>query len=114
LLSPCYSLSVSLSLDFFLLVALEELRVFGSFEKLPERIAKLPHIEQAAEIESALDAVFGQVLDRLERETHRATPGLVPTLFRLLASAREGLSEQELSELLARQFPQIAEFWARS
>ncbi len=93
----------------FLLVALEELRVFGSFEKLPERIAKLPRIEQAAEIESALDAVFGQVLDRLERETHRQTPELVPTLFRLLASAREGLSEQELSELLARQFPQFAE-----
>lgn len=133
------------------LVALEELRVFGSFEKLPGKIADLPRIEpdgtfvnpaaaeelsslrssvlgvdpeasdnaeerraqsssddpRAAHIDAALDAVFGQVLDRLERETDRQTPGLVPTLFKLLASAREGLSEQELSELLARHPPQL-------
>lgn len=90
----------------FLLVSLEELRVFGSFEKLPDRIAKLPRLQRADEIDAALVAVFGQVLDRLERETNPQVPGLVATLFRLLASARDGLSERELSQLLARKLPE--------
>lgn len=91
----------------FLLVALEELRVFGSFEKLSERIANLPRLESEDEIDGALDAIFGQVLHRLETETNRQAPGLVAMMFRLLASARDGLSEKELTELLARRLPDI-------
>ncbi|MCX6901610.1 MAG: DUF4062 domain-containing protein, partial [Verrucomicrobia bacterium] len=106
----------------FLIVALEELRVFGSFEQLPERIAQLPRLSvsplpQAGEgqgegplcptIDAALDAMFGQVLDRLERESQRRTPGLAATLFSYLASARDGLSHEELRALLARKLPAL-------
>ncbi|MBL8827246.1 MAG: DUF4062 domain-containing protein [Planctomycetaceae bacterium] len=100
----------------FLLVALEELRVFGSFDKLPQRIAQLPQADDPQRIDEALDAIFGQVLDRLDADVRRqekqlrglpADTGLVPTLFRLLASAHEGLSERELAELLALRFKDI-------
>src|SRR5262249_45183448 len=78
----------------FLTVALEELRVFGSFEKLPEAIARLPRLDDPGvngDIDRALDRLFGQVLRRLEEETQHTAPGLVPCLFRLLAASREGL-----------------------
>jgi WD40 repeat protein len=90
----------------FLTVALEELRVFGSHDKLSAEITGLPRLngrETAGDIEGALEAMFGRVLARLERDTDRQAPGLVPGLFRLLASAREGLSEGELRGLLARK-----------
>ncbi|NQT15821.1 MAG: DUF4062 domain-containing protein, partial [Planctomycetes bacterium] len=117
----------------FLTVALEELRVFGSFEQIPRAITSLPRLRpkgqpggiwaklkqwsgvwskrqiSVANIETALEQLFGRVLDRLDRETRRQTPGLVPTLFRMLASAREGVSEQELDDVLARQLPDLAE-----
>lgn len=74
----------------YLKVALEELRVFGSFEKLEERIKKLP--------ENIL-ILFRQVLARLENDP--GTPkGLVEKLFSLLGSSRYGLSENELDNLL--------------
>ena len=46
----------------FLLVALEELRGFGSFEQLNERIAALPHDGDT------VAAIFAQVIERLEIE----------------------------------------------
>jgi len=88
----------------FLTVALAELRVFGSFEKLAAAIDALPQLDGAAvagDIDLALDRLFGQLLDRLDRDSRRMTPGLVPKLFSLLACARDGLSEQELAGLLA-------------
>ena len=99
----------------FLIVALEELRVFGSLRELLHRIQKLPQYPQNGTfalrtIDDALDALFGQVLDRLDRDTRRQfrplrdlspEDGLVPILFRYLASAREGMSETELREMLA-------------
>jgi WD40 repeat protein len=94
----------------FLTVALEELRVFGSFEKLPAALDRLPRLDDpgvAGDIDRALDRLFGHVLERLERETQRRAPGLVPALFRVLASSREGLSEPELHDLLARALPQL-------
>ena len=105
----------------FLTVALEELRVFGGFQTLIDRIQALPTLtgRSASEsslspadrgpepptetIDNALDGLFGQILDRLDRECH--VDDLVTTMFRLLASAKEGLSEQELLELLARLLP---------
>jgi len=94
----------------FLTVALEELRVFGSHEKLSTEIAALPKLDDqeiAGAIEPAIEAMFGRALARLERDTERQAPGLVSILFRLLASAREGLSEAELTDLLARELANV-------
>ena len=96
----------------FLTVALEELRIFGSFEQISRAITQLPRLDDSqigGDVENAVEALFGRVLDRLDRETRRQTPDLVPTLFRMLASAREGLSEQEIDDVLARQLPGLAE-----
>jgi WD40 repeat protein len=96
----------------FLTVALEELRVFGSFDKLPRAIAALPRLDDdrvRGDIDRALDLMFGQVLGRLERETARQAPGLVPALFGYLAVACEGLTEDELGGLLSRKLPALPE-----
>jgi WD40 repeat protein len=94
----------------FLTVALEELRVFGSFDKLAAAIGRLPRLDDpaiAGDIDRALDRLFGQVLERLEDETRRRVPELVPALFRLLAASREGLSEPELQGALAQCLPHL-------
>jgi WD40 repeat protein len=83
----------------FLTVALQELRVFGSFEKLTPAIDALPQLNGRGDVDAALDALFGQVLARLEREHEAEAPGLTVALFGSLASAREGLSEEELGLL---------------
>jgi tetratricopeptide (TPR) repeat protein len=76
----------------FLLVALEELRGFGSFERLTQRIAALPCDGDT------ITALFTQVLERLEEEFD---PTLVRAVLAALASARRGLSERELQDLVA-------------
>lgn len=87
----------------FLTVALEELRVFGSFEGLSREISQIPRLDSPSangDFNLVLNQIFGQVLSRLEHETNRETPALVPTMFCLLASAREGLTEEELRSAL--------------
>jgi tetratricopeptide (TPR) repeat protein len=74
----------------YLLVALEELRGFGSFERLDGRIAALPRGDDA------VTALFTQVLERLEEEFDAP---LVRSVLEALASARHGLSERELQGL---------------
>jgi tetratricopeptide (TPR) repeat protein len=76
----------------FLMVALEELRGFGSFEHLNQRIADLPSGDDA------VTGLFGQVFERLEEEFDRE---LVQSVLKLLASSRHGLSERELQDLTA-------------
>jgi hypothetical protein len=76
----------------FLMVALEELRGFGSFEHLNQRIADLPSREDA------VTGLFGQVFERLEEEFDRE---LVQAVLKLLAASRYGLSERELHDLTA-------------
>lgn len=83
----------------FLLVALEELRGFGSYELLNARIATLPSGEDAVE------GLFAQVLERLELEFDA---GAARTLLSFLASARRGLSERELRELLSPNGSEIS------
>jgi len=69
-------------------VACEELRVFGSFERLSERVASLsPTVER----------LFEEVLERLERE-HGAT--LVCQFMCALACSRHGMRADELCKLL--------------
>ncbi|HLF82648.1 MAG TPA: DUF4062 domain-containing protein, partial [Blastocatellia bacterium] len=87
----------------YLIVACEELRVFGEFERVTERIASLP--EGIAEL-------FEQVLERLERDHGRE---LVESALSLLECSRHGLLESEMLELLRRegeeQLPQA--IWSR-
>jgi telomerase protein component 1 len=77
----------------YLAVALEELRGVGAFDQITERIASLPRDE------SATIAVFVQVLERLEREFDGS---IARSALSTLASARRGLSEPELRELVER------------
>jgi tetratricopeptide (TPR) repeat protein len=74
----------------FLLVALEELRGFGSFDRLDDRITALPREGDA------LTALFTQVIERLEGEFDRV---LVRAVLESVASARHGLAERELQDL---------------
>ena len=106
----------------FLFVALAELRFYGGFGKVGERllqaIHELPWLEDRDEtgatakppngasvittIDDGLDALFGQILDRLKRETDRQAFDLSQMVFRLLATACDDLSQEELSGVLAR------------
>jgi Domain of unknown function (DUF4062)/NACHT domain len=83
----------------FLLVALEELRGFAPYERLNERIAAFPHEGDT------VTAIFTQVIERLEKEFDQET---VHAVLTLLASARRGLSERELQELLVSSNRQSA------
>src|SRR5262249_55028081 len=72
----------------YLIAACEELRVFGAFERVTERIDGLP---------SDMAGLFGEVLGRLEHDPSR---GLVEAALSVLACARYGLLETELLALL--------------
>lgn len=74
----------------YLLVALEELRGFGSFEELNECIKSFPREGET------VSALFQQVIERLETEFGNE---LVRRVFTLIATARNGLSESELLAL---------------
>jgi telomerase protein component 1 len=67
----------------YLIVACEELRVFGEFERVTGRIASLAE---------DVPALFGQVLERLERDHGRE---LVRSALSLLTCAQYGLLEIE-------------------
>lgn len=86
----------------FLKVALEELRVFGAYQQLTDRIRSLA---------TDVPQLFGQVLSRLEEEQGKA---LVERLMTLLACSRYGLRETEILTL-GGNFPNPlpAAVWAR-
>ncbi|MDB5035782.1 MAG: tetratricopeptide repeat domain containing protein [Chlorobi bacterium] len=73
----------------FLRTRLEELRRYGSYEKLNERI---DHYLAAKN----LDDLFQRVLERLEGDYG---PDLVRSVLRLIWASRRGLSEGELQDL---------------
>lgn len=87
----------------YLTVACEELRVFGAFERVTERIASLSD-DTAGLLE--------QVLERLEDDHGGET---VSDALSLLECSRQGLLESEMLELLRRegeeQLPRV--IWAR-
>ena len=74
----------------FLMVALEELRGFGSFENLNVLIDRLPSTGDA------LTTLFEHVFERLENEFGA---NLVARVLSLLACSRRGLAGPELVEL---------------
>ncbi len=73
----------------YLQVALEELRVFGRFEELSSRIEALPQ---------DVPSLFEQVISRVEEDF---TPALAQDFLCLIACGREGLTEEELKDLLS-------------
>ena len=72
----------------YLTVACEELRVFGVFEKLTQRIVDFPN---------EIPKLFEQVLLRLETDYGK---DLVQAFFALIASSRGGLTENELRDII--------------
>jgi len=87
----------------YLRVALEELRLFSSFDKLTLKINRLAE---------DIPGLFGQVLERFEEDHGQE---LAEEAFSLIGSSRYGLSETELLEMLRRkdeeQFPCV--LWVR-
>ncbi len=77
----------------FLTVLLEELRVYGDHFTLDRRI---DDCLGAATVEE----LYGMILGRYEQDYDRDRPGLVRDAMTLLGSARRGLSEAELLDLL--------------
>ena len=78
----------------YLKIVLSELRVFGAFANLGEKVSK--------EFGDTPISAFHGVLSRLERDPAYSpleTEQSVPLLFGLLAHARHGLSADELSSL---------------
>jgi tetratricopeptide (TPR) repeat protein len=79
----------------YLRCLLDELRVFGIFEKRGEY---LRHYLTAPNPPS----LFGLILVRLERDYDKPRPGLVKDALSCLWAARRGLMESELLELLGQ------------
>jgi tetratricopeptide (TPR) repeat protein len=90
----------------FLRLLLDELRLFGLYEKLDERIT---YTLEAA----GLDELYAKVLARCEQDYERGRQGLVGEALSLLSSARRGLAETELLEILgSRADPLPTAFWS--
>ncbi|MCD4750458.1 MAG: DUF4062 domain-containing protein [Thermoanaerobaculales bacterium] len=77
----------------FLIVALEELRGFGSFEGLNSRICELPRSPD----EKGIVELFTQFLQRLETDL---PSDMVRETMSALSATRSGMSEAELMEFL--------------
>ncbi|KPJ64556.1 hypothetical protein AMJ44_12620 [candidate division WOR-1 bacterium DG_54_3] len=72
----------------YILVALEELRVFGKFEELPDRVDELP---------DTVPALFDQMLERIETDFNTE---LVRDTMVFIACGRQGMTAEELQTLL--------------
>ena len=79
----------------YILVALEELRVFGDFEQLPRRIDTLP---------DTVPTLFDQVLERIESDFN---PELVRDCMSYIACGRQGMTAAELQTLLSVHAPRL-------
>ncbi len=77
----------------YLRVLLEELRIFGSHEKLDTEIGY--YLSAATVID-----LYGKVLNRLENDYEKERPELVKEAFSLLWASRRGLTQHELLEIL--------------
>jgi nephrocystin-3 len=85
----------------FLRVLLDELRVFGSHERLNERIDEyLGAVDEAGRQQPTLTDLFSRILERYEQDYDRERPGLVEDVLTCLWASRRGLEETELLEML--------------
>ena len=76
----------------FLRALLDELRQFGSYSRLDERLG----LYLQAQVPEDL---FGMILERYETDYERERPGLVRDACSFLLAARRGLSEAELLDV---------------
>jgi len=84
----------------FLVLACEELRIFGSYEQLNNRISKLA---------GNLNKLFEEILIRLDNDFGP----VVKHLFSLIACSREGLLETEAIALLGKKTPMPWAAWSK-
>lgn len=89
----------------YLRVLLEELRVFGVYQQLDERIG---YYLAAGSIEE----LYERILERYEADYERECPRLVEGAMSLIWAARQGLSEAELLQLLGEGAPLAHAYWS--
>ncbi|MCI0412649.1 DUF4062 domain-containing protein [bacterium] len=77
----------------YILVALEELRVFGQFDELRNKVDLLP---------DTLPLLFDQVLERIEQDFN---PDLVSDCMKFIACGRYGMTSDEMQTLLKHHAP---------
>lgn len=77
----------------FLHTLLNELRLFGDFDRLDEFISSTLQADTSMEL-------YLKVLDRIERDNDPIQPGVVNQTLALITTSRTGLTETELLELL--------------
>jgi len=93
------------NLPLFLTIALEELRMFGSYERLEKRIHAFP--DQTGK--AGLEALYQQLLQRLEREIGKNNV-IQPLAF--LSCSVSGLKEAEIAQLCPSVSPSdLALLW---
>lgn len=94
----------------FLATVLEELRVFGSFGRLEQRLVDFPWLAPApnqgqkvvcGRIEDALKVLYDQVLTRIVADLPVVARRFAAELFGFLGCSWDGLTEKELAELVA-------------
>jgi nephrocystin-3 len=79
----------------FLKTLLNDLRLFGEYELLDERITQYLQA-------SSIEGLFDLILTQFEQDYNRDRPDLVQDAFSLLYASRNGLSESELQDLLGQ------------
>jgi len=90
----------------FLRAVLEELRVHGTHEGLPDQVAAYLEIP-------TIPKLYEAILARYERDYERDRPGLVRDLCRFVWASRRGLSRYELRGLLRDpEDPLPDKYWA--
>ncbi len=90
----------------YLKVLLDELRVFGVYEQLNDRIRHYIQAKSPAEL-------YEKILERLEQDFEKDRPHLVQDALSLIWASRMGMSEKELLEILGeihKPLPQA--FWS--
>jgi tetratricopeptide (TPR) repeat protein len=84
----------------FLRTVLEELRLFGSFEQLPERVRHYLEVDNPKDLFLRVIRRWQEDFDGTGAENLNLNPDLVCRALSLLWAARQGLSEPEWLDLL--------------
>ncbi len=89
-------------------MALRELRLFGSFDRLDDAVAGLPRSAPGAPVETAVQEIFGRMFQRIEADQPPALRPLVGAMLSALSLSRRGLSEDGLGRFLIWRHPAIS------